>query len=855
MTGGLPTRLLVFSALGLCLGAGIAYGHYQFIHYTNSSSPYQAAPEKFDLNALPNRTLHYFVSPQGPESLAPGDSFASILSQIRLAARTWSEVETSELRFEFGGLSAPDTEQDTPGVDVFFGEVELPPGLIALGGPTSRSSLISSDSGAFVPITRSILVLGKDLSQRPSHSDAFFLTVVHELGHALGLQHTFTSGVMSTEVTRSTTRATPLAPDDVAGISLLYPSSDFALKTGSISGRVTLEGRGVHLASVVALDPAGAAISALTDPDGSYRITGLAPGQYYLYVHPLPPGGQSDLGPADIVLPVDPAGNPVPPGALFVTAFHPGTQDIQQATVISVRAGQVVTGYDFAVSARGPLDVYGVTTYTFPGNYAVKPAFLNVNGPRRFLVAYGQGLIAGNAPSAGLRASVVGGSATVLADGGVKAYAPATSFLELDFSYNPFGGEGPRHLIFSLNNDIFVLPAGLHLVWSQPPSIASVAPGVDAAGNRTAVLSGSNLARSTQILFDGLPAAVVDLNQSSGALTVIPPPGASGHSAVVTAVDSNGQDSLFLDAAAPPRYTYDTSGAPSVSVSPAALPAGSEAMIEITGVNTSFADGQTLAGFGSSDVAVRRVWVASAGRLLANVHTSASARTTAVPLSVVTGFQVATEASALQIQPARPGAPVPNPEVVNPATGQPSIYAGGQAAMDVAQLASGLTPASVTLTLDGLSAEVLAVQQGRILFAVPASLDVGPAILGLTVAGQASLPIVVAIDPAPPVTETVETSPGLPAGSASPALLGSDLWVTVAGLADPSVVTDPSRVKITFGGVSHTPQSISVADSLDTYILRFTVSAAVQPAAAVPLTVAVGYRVSQPVTIPVQAAQ
>jgi uncharacterized protein (TIGR03437 family) len=222
---------------------------------------------------------------------------------------------------------------------------------------------------------------------------------------------------------------------------------------------------------------------------------------------------------------------------------------------------------------------------------------------------------------------------------------------------------------------------------------------------------------------------------------------------------------------------------------------------------------------------------------------------------VVTGFQIATQASALQIQAVRPGVPVPNPVIVNPATGQPSIYASGQALMEVAQLPSGLTPAGVTITLDGLAAAILAVQDGRITFAVPSSLDVGPAVLRLTAGGQASLPIAVAIDPAPPVIEAVEAAPGVPVGSNSPARQGGDLWVTVTGLADGATAPDLSRVSVTLGGVVHNPQSVSLsATNPGAYALRFTVSSSVKPDAAVPLTVAVGYRVSQPVAIPVQTA-
>jgi hypothetical protein len=849
--GTAAVRVAAVTALAFVLSAGVAFAHYQFVHYTTSTGPFTAAPEKFDLNALPNRTVYFFITGKGPEKLAPGDSFTAILSQIREAAKTWSEVEASELRLEFGGLSASGTVQATPGLDVVFDE--LPPGLIAMGGPTTLSAMATGDSGSFVPITRSILVLQKDLSERPSYSEAFFLTAVHELGHALGLQHTLTSSVMSTQLTRSTTRAKPLAADDEAGISLLYPAVGFATRTASISGRVTLSGQGVHLASVVAIEPAGIAVSAFTDPDGYYRITGLPPGQYYIYVHPLPPGAQPGLGPADIVLPVDPGGKAVPAGPLFETGFYPDAKSIRQATMIVIQPGEARAGYNFAVRPRGALQLYGVTTYSFPGSYAVKPAFLNVNGPRNFLVASGTGLITNNAPSAGLRVEMLGGSATVL-DDGVKAYAPAPAFLQVGFSFSPFGGQGPRHLFFSLNDDVFVLPDALYLVRSQPPSIASVTQGVDEQGNRTAVLAGSNLVESSHIFFDGLAAPVVSLDKATGSLVVLPPPGASDHRAVVTALDSDGQGSMFLNAGAPPTYTYDTAEPPSVAVSPSSLPAGSEAMIEITGVNTNFAEGQTIAGFGSSDVVVRRAWVRSPTELIANVHVAAQAKQTAAALTVIAGFQVATQPNALQIQAARPDVPVLNPVVVNPATGQPSIYAGGQAVLAVSNLPSGLTPAMASITINDFSAKILGVEGGRILFEAPPELSLGPAVLTLNLG--TALPIVVVIDPPPPVIKAVSSLSYGAIGPKQPAVQGEDLWVTVAGVADPSVVANPERVRINLGGVTLSPEQVTPAETApDTYIVRFRVPPSLKAGDSVPLTIAIGYRVSQPVSIPVGAAE
>ena len=205
----------------------------------------------------------------------------------------------------------------------------------------SDLTFLSAKGTTFVPILRSKLQLRKDLTaagyQQSSYTDAFFMTLVHEFGHTLGLQHTFTSATMSTAITRATTRGVPLATDDVSGISLLYPAGGYAASTGSITGQViaAASGAGINLASVVALSTSGVAVSGMTRPDGTYEIDGIPPGQYYIYVHPLPPPQTGEATPANIVTPADPQKDSFAANTSFVTQFFPGTQDWTQAAPVT----------------------------------------------------------------------------------------------------------------------------------------------------------------------------------------------------------------------------------------------------------------------------------------------------------------------------------------------------------------------------------------------------------------------------------------------------------------------------------------------------------------------------------------
>ena len=116
-------RLLIF-VFGLALSASTAGAYYHFYHYTNRTAPYNPVPEKFDLNALPNKTVTFFLTDSSAAQFSPSSQFPSALAAIREGARVWNAVESSDLRVVFGGLASSNTPQNTPGADIVFDDLD-----------------------------------------------------------------------------------------------------------------------------------------------------------------------------------------------------------------------------------------------------------------------------------------------------------------------------------------------------------------------------------------------------------------------------------------------------------------------------------------------------------------------------------------------------------------------------------------------------------------------------------------------------------------------------------------------------------------------------------------------------------
>ena len=659
MMGGLRQRWMARVAALVAAGflfSNIGSAYYYYTYFNSSAAPYTPIVARYDLTTLPNNTVPFFVSGTGPSSLYSGDSFQAVLSQISAAAGVWNAVSTSSIRLAFGGIFSPGTTETAPGIQIEFSD-DIPPGLLAVSAPQTFGDLEPGANGTFIPVYLSLMELPSNLNtvfNGPSYSEEFFVTLVHEFGHTMGLQHTLASSVMSTYNTTASTKASPLGADDIAGISLLYPAGNYLSTVGGISGRVTLGGVGVNLASVVAIAANTPAIATLTNPDGTYVINGLDPGvSYYVYAQPLPPPVEGEGSPDNIFYPHNSDGVFLPPNTGFVTKFYPNPMAPSQPQTFTVKAGTVTGGVNFRVSAASSPGISSVRTYGFIQDTYVIGAPL-IASEKTTIAATGDGLLQPYTATQssyslvpGLKVGMLGSAAQI---GNLRPYVPPNPFIAVDVLVNFTAGPGPKHLLFSAPGDLYVLPAGFTVVQAPAPSINTLSSAVDGNGNPAVAISGQQFTPTTQVLFDGLPAVIQ--SQTSDTLIVTPPPAPAGYTAAVAVFNSDGQSSLFLNPTAP-AFTYaggspfTLTANPSLVVSPSMLPAGGSVTVQVRGINTDFTAGLTTVGFGTSDVQVSQVKVLSPTRLTA-VVSSATAVSSSV-ITVTTGLEVVSQPLGSQV--------------------------------------------------------------------------------------------------------------------------------------------------------------------------------------------------------------
>lgn len=259
----------------------------------------------FSIRGTPTRLkwdeprVRWFATSRG----VPGVSAQQFQTTVQRAFETWENVPTASVAFQFVGFTSADPFEDDDISVLGFQEhpeLERVLGATTFVVDTVTGDLVESDVFFNATFPWSVAAGGE--------AGRFDLQSValHEIGHFVGLGHSalgeteprpdggrrvLASGAVMFPISfgRGNIADRELQPDDIAGVSDLYPDGDFRDRTGVARGKVLKGGQRVLGAHVVAYHlGTGALIGSFSLGDGGeFQIAGLTPGPHVIRVEPL----------------------------------------------------------------------------------------------------------------------------------------------------------------------------------------------------------------------------------------------------------------------------------------------------------------------------------------------------------------------------------------------------------------------------------------------------------------------------------------------------------------------------------------------------------------------------------------
>lgn len=278
-------RLVLLALLG-CLGAFPAAG---YIRLKGSNGTPLARPDFANVQVgLNSASVPGMGNAQNFLWITPD---SDVVGALNAAMGAWNGIPNSSAHF--APLQSTAATSSTAGNNVVI-FLDTPAIRSALGpstvAQTSISYLVGGSGDGSIAWSFTYMNPVFTFSTTGAANTVDLQSVLtHELGHALGSNHT--GGIGSTMFQNENPASAAwryLSPDDIAFASGVYPSASAAAGYGTIAGTLSLAGSPLRNALVNAVDTtAGTVFSGLTSGvDGTYTIA-APPGSYYLMAQPI----------------------------------------------------------------------------------------------------------------------------------------------------------------------------------------------------------------------------------------------------------------------------------------------------------------------------------------------------------------------------------------------------------------------------------------------------------------------------------------------------------------------------------------------------------------------------------------
>ena len=238
---------------------------------------------------------------EGETSPPPFAGASDARPALAKALAAWASLGSADIRWRVGETAAVEPI-DADGRNA-IGVEATEPGVLAWAAVWARWEPadgweIEECDIVLAPVSAAELAVGE-----PDGT----ATLIHELGHCIGLDHAAETGFWaglfdresgvwgeSPKMSYGFVLTDALLPDDIVGASLLRPVAGWRDRVGSLSGRVTLAGEPARFVPVRSARLAGGetvpAPAVFTDERGRFTIEGLAPGEYLLAAGPFTSG-------------------------------------------------------------------------------------------------------------------------------------------------------------------------------------------------------------------------------------------------------------------------------------------------------------------------------------------------------------------------------------------------------------------------------------------------------------------------------------------------------------------------------------------------------------------------------------